>query len=53
LRFETAKQNLLNEEMRIVDVAQSVGFSDQGDFTRMFRRVGGLSPKQFREDVIS
>jgi AraC-like DNA-binding protein len=48
LRFEKAKENLLKPDMRIFDVAQSVGFSDQGDFTRMFRRVGGVSPKQFR-----
>jgi AraC-like DNA-binding protein len=52
LRFEKAKENLLKPDMRILDVAQSVGFSDQGDFTRMFRRIGGVSPKQFRSTAI-
>ena len=49
LRFRKAKENLRNYDMRILDVAQSVGFNDQGDFTRMFHRVSGLSPNEFRK----
>ncbi|GAH05583.1 unnamed protein product, partial [marine sediment metagenome] len=48
LRFGKAKENLQNPDMRIVDVARSVGFNDQGDFTRMFRRIGGLTPRGYR-----
>jgi AraC-like DNA-binding protein len=48
LRFKSAKELLQNPGVRIVDVAQSVGFNDQGDFTRMFRRIGGLTPLAFR-----
>ena len=48
LRFKSAKAQLQKSSVRIGDVAQSVGFNDQGDFTRMFRRVGGLSPREFR-----
>jgi AraC-like DNA-binding protein len=48
LRFNSAKAQLQKPSVRIGDVAQSVGFNDQGDFTRMFRRVGGLSPREFR-----
>lgn len=48
LRFRAAKEHLQNSDMRIVDVAHATGFADQGDFTRMFRRVGGLSPGAFR-----
>jgi AraC-like DNA-binding protein len=48
LRFGMAKENLQNPDMRIMDVARSVGFNDQGDFTRMFRRVGGLTPRAYR-----
>ena len=48
LRFKSAKELLQNPGVRIVDVAQSVGFNDQGDFTRMFRRIGGLTPREFR-----
>ena len=48
VRFNAAKNLLQNPDMRIGDVAHSVGFKDQADFTRMFHRVGGLSPKEFR-----
>ena len=47
LRFSVAKEKLQNPNVRIGDVAHDVGFKDQGDFTRMFRRIGGLSPKEF------
>jgi AraC-like DNA-binding protein len=47
LRFKSAKEQLREPSVRIGDVARSVGFDDQGDFTRMFRRVGGLSPREF------
>ena len=53
LRFEKAKDALQNPDLRIVDVAQSLGFADQGNFTRMFRRIGGLTPKQYRSTVLS
>jgi AraC-like DNA-binding protein len=49
LRFTQAKEGLQKTDMRIMDVAQSVGFNDHGTFTRMFRRVGGLSPREFRQ----
>jgi len=48
MRFNAAKKLLRNSDMRIGDVAHSVGFKEQGDFTRMFRRIGGLCPKEFR-----
>lgn len=49
LRFQVAKEHLHNTDMPIVEIAQSVGFNDQSDFTRMFRRVGGLTPGRFRK----
>ena len=51
LRFTTAKEQLRDTDQRIMDIAQSVGFEDQAHFTRMFRRIGGLSPREFRRAV--
>ena len=51
LRFEKAKEQLLKSDKRIGDIALNVGFNYQADFTRMFKRVGGLSPKEFRNSV--
>ena len=49
VRFETAKKYLAIPGIRIIDVANSVGFSDQANFTRMFRRISGNTPGQFRK----
>lgn len=48
LRFSRARQFLEKSDRSIADIAWSLGFSDQANFTRMFRRIGGLSPRQFR-----
>ena len=48
--FNTAKELLQTPGMKIVDVARSVGFEDHSDFTRMFRRIGGLTPRKFRAE---
>jgi AraC-like DNA-binding protein len=49
VRFAEAKKLLLGAGVRIEDVAISVGFSDQSNFTRMFRRIGGLTPTEYRK----
>jgi len=49
VRFTRAKELLQNSDQRIGDIALLVGFQDQGNFNRMFRRMGGMSPKQFRK----
>jgi AraC-like DNA-binding protein len=49
LRFTEAKKLLREPGMRIEEIAQSVGFEDQSNFTRMFRRISGLTPKEFRK----
>ena len=49
LRFNRAKELLQNSDQRIGDIALIVGFLDQGNFNRMFRRMSGMGPKQFRK----
>jgi AraC-like DNA-binding protein len=48
VRFSQARKLLSNTDAPIYDVAGSVGFSNQGHFSRMFGRVGGLGPRQYR-----
>ena len=53
VRFVEAKKLLQNPQMEIGDVATRVGFDDQRNFARMFRRVGGLSPTDFQKMILS
>lgn len=47
-RFDKARRLLLEKDLSINDVARSVGFDNQSNFTRMFRRISGITPRQFR-----
>jgi AraC-like DNA-binding protein len=48
-RFRMAQTLLTSTDVRIKDVARSVGFSDPAHFSRMFRRFGGVGPRHFRQ----
>jgi AraC-like DNA-binding protein len=52
VRFAEAKKLLLEPGLPVEDVALSVGFSDQSNFTRMFRRIGGLTPTEYRKATL-
>jgi AraC-like DNA-binding protein len=49
VRFEAASRHLRDPDLPIGDVARYVGFADQSHFSRMFRRIAGLSPREFRK----
>ena len=51
VRFNLAKKLLSVTGTRISDVACEVGFDDPAHFARMFRRVGGVTPREFRRVV--
>jgi AraC-like DNA-binding protein len=51
VRLEDARTQLLNPNRRISEVAYDVGFQSLTQFNRMFKRVFGQSPTEFREDL--
>ncbi len=51
VRLEDAKTQLLNPNRRISEVAYDVGFQSLTQFNRMFKRVFGQSPTEFREHI--
>jgi len=52
VRFERAALLLRDPGVKIVDIALSLGYTDAAHFTRAFRRMGGLSPLQFRKSQL-
>ncbi|MBP5972647.1 helix-turn-helix transcriptional regulator [Brasilonema sp. CT11] len=47
-RIERARMLLLQNKQKISEVASQVGFADQSQFTRHFKRVLGVTPKEIR-----
>jgi AraC-like DNA-binding protein/ligand-binding sensor protein len=48
VRLEQARTQLLNPNRRVSEVAYDVGFQSLTQFNRMFKRVFGRSPTEFR-----
>jgi YesN/AraC family two-component response regulator len=51
LRIEKSKTLLSQRGSRIADVIGLVGFEDQSYFTKVFKKVAGVSPKHFRKSA--
>ncbi len=51
-RIERAKEILGSADMRVLDVAVACGFKTQQHFARVFRQVCGISPSEYRREVL-
>lgn len=51
-RVERAKEMLRTTRMRVLDVAIACGFKTQQHFARVFRRVCGASPTEYRHEFL-
>jgi AraC-like DNA-binding protein len=51
-RFRAACQMLQAPGMKVNDVAQRLGYSDSAHFSRAFRRIAGVAPKEYRRQFI-
>ena len=51
IRLEDARTQLLNPNRRISEVAYDVGFQSLTQFNRVFKRVFGQSPSEFRDHL--
>jgi AraC-like DNA-binding protein len=49
VRFEKGAELLRNTDAKIIDVAFATGYTDPAHFTRAFRRIAGMTPREFRE----
>jgi AraC family transcriptional regulator len=51
-RVERAKEMLRAAEARVLDVAVACGFKTQQHFARVFRRMCGVSPTEYRREFL-
>ena len=51
MRIEKARNLLLNPNLRISEVAFAAGFQSLTHFNRIFRRIAGESPTQYRKKL--
>ena len=50
-RYENASRLLRDTQVKVIDIALSSGYSDHAHFTRAFRRMTGVTPRQFRRQT--
>jgi AraC family transcriptional regulator len=53
LRVQSACRQLALSEMELGVIASAVGFADQSHFTRVFKRIVGTTPGEFRAALLS
>ena len=49
IRVEYSKRLLLVESIPIIDVSNLVGFEDQSYFSKVFKKVAGMTPGKYRD----
>lgn len=52
-RVDKAKYLLMDTELPVSNVAASVGFEDSSYFTRVFKRIVGVTPHDFRKSLFN
>jgi AraC-like DNA-binding protein/ligand-binding sensor protein len=52
VRTERAKNLLLNPNLRVSEIAYEVGFQSLTHFNRVFKRILGRSPSDYREQLV-
>lgn len=49
IRITKAKELIRHSDMRMTDISQLVGYDDQSYFTKVFRKMTGVSPNEYRK----
>ena len=49
VRVEESKSYLTDLKISLIDIAHTVGFTDQSYYTKVFKKIEGISPGQYRK----
>lgn len=50
-RISAAKRMLLKEDCKVYEVAEAVGFHDQKYFVKVFKKLCGITPSEYRKEA--
>ncbi len=50
VRIKRSKELLKNSDMSILDIALYVGYDNQSYFTKVFKKMTGITPKKYRDN---
>ena len=53
IRFEMASRLLKDTNTQIQEIAYKLGYNDASHFARVFRRIAGISPSEYRKSNTS
>lgn len=48
VRFQTAVDLLREPDIKLIEIAAELGYTDAANFTHAFKRWTGISPREFR-----
>ena len=51
LRMEDAKKKQKNESLSVREISETLGFTDQHYFSRIFKETTGMTPKEDRAHI--
>lgn len=49
-RIEKSKELLLNTDLNILQIGEAVGYKHNSSFTRVFKKLESITPKEFRQN---
>lgn len=52
LRIEKAKSMIALKEMKLTDIAYELGYSSQSHFSMHFKKETGITPRQYRRNIL-
>jgi len=51
VRIESAKKYLSNPSFSVADVAKKEGYQDPNYFSKVFKKVVGITPTEYRKNI--
>ena len=52
LRMQRAKELLQKTDMRLADIAMEIGYNEPNYFSHVFRKMEGMTPKEYRQQAV-